>query len=206
MTLRAPAVGPVARRGGLCPECWGKTGRRSSDARVVRRFRVGVATLLIATAASFACPGAARAQAGADVDELAWLAGSWALEQNGSRLEEVWSAPSGNSMGGHFRWIRGGELWMTELLSITEEPGGVVFRLRHFSAEMTSWEEKDDPLTYRLTERAERRATFTRTEPRTGRPTRFVFAALAGDSLLVRLEAEEEGQPSAQEFRYGRVR
>ncbi|MFW6078243.1 MAG: DUF6265 family protein [Gemmatimonadota bacterium] len=142
----------------------------------------------------------------ATLADLAWLAGGWLLERPGERLEEWWSGPSGDSMVGHFRWIRDGELWITELVTITEEAGEIVFRLRHFSDEMTPWEAEDDAFVYRLTDQADRRATFSIIEPRTGRPHRFIFAALSGDSLLVRLEGEEDGRPSAQEFRYGRIR
>jgi hypothetical protein len=61
------------------------------------------------------------------------MAGGWVLHRAGEYLDERWSPPTGNSMVGHFRWVRGGALWMTELLTITEEEGDVTFRLRHFS-------------------------------------------------------------------------
>lgn len=148
--------------------------------------------------------GVAAAAATVGIEELDWLAGAWVNEGSGARLEEWWSAPVGNSMVGHFRWIRGGELWITELLSITEEEGGVLFRLRHFSADMTPWEAEDDAFVYRLTDRAAGRAAFAALDPRAGRPLRFIFQALPADSLIVRIEAEEDGRPTAQEFRYGR--
>lgn len=137
--------------------------------------------------------------------ELDWLSGTWLLERPGEFLEESWSAPAGNSMVGHFRWLRGGELWMSELLSITEEETGLVFRLRHFSASMSAWEEKDDAFAYRLTDHGPAYVPFTIMEPRPGRPTRFMFRALAADSLVVRFEADEGGATTSQEFRYGRA-
>lgn len=150
-------------------------------------------------------PALAGAQTPARVADMDWLAGSWAAEQDGERLEEHWSAPVGNSMVGHFRWIRGEGLRLTELLSITEEGDGVVFRLRHFSAEMRPWEDADDAFLYRLTDHAADRATFSIAEARAGRPMRFTYQALPGDSLLVRLEGEEDGRPVTQDFRYGRI-
>lgn len=171
---------------------------------MIARARHALVPLLL-TAATLASPAAADAQA-ASVADLDWLAGPWVLERDGSLLEEWWSAPAGNSMVGHFRWIRGGDLWLTELLSLTDETHAVVFRLRHFSAEMRPWESDDDPLTYHLTDRTDRRAVFTIVEPRAGRPHRFIYEALPGDSLLVRLEGEEDGRPSIQVFRYGRRR
>jgi hypothetical protein len=135
--------------------------------------------------------------------DLAWLAGSWRLEGPGQFLEERWSPPVGNAMVGHFRWVRGDALWMTELLTIAEEEGEVIFRLRHFSDRMRPWEDPDDPFVYRLTEREPGRVAFTIAEPRPGRPDRFIYEALPDDSLLVRLEGERQGEPIVQEFRYG---
>lgn len=113
--------------------------------------------LLLATAA-LASPPPLDAQADPAVAGLEWLAGAWVLERTGERLEESWSAPVGSSMVGHFRWIRSGELWITELLSITAEAGGVVFRLRHFGPGMEPWEAADDPFSAsRAKTRADRR-------------------------------------------------
>lgn len=190
---------------------------RSRPSAAARRARsrhspVGAWLGALFVAAALAAPGDLVAQSASGrsapaLAELEWLAGAWVLERPGEHLEERWSGPVGNSMVGHFRWIRGGELWITELVSITEEEdGSVLFRLRHFGAEMTPWEAEDDPFTYRLTESEAGRATFTIIEPRPGRPHRFTFMPLPGDSLLVRLEGEEDGRPSTQDFRYGRRR
>lgn len=43
-------------------------------------------------------------------------------------------------------------------------------------------------------------------EPRADRPIRFSYEALPGDSLLLGIEGERDGQPVTQHFRYGRVR
>lgn len=177
---------------------------RHSQARAsAESFRLAFVALLFA-AASLASPRAADGQAAPAIADLDWLSGAWVLERTGERLEEWWSTPVGNSMVGHFRWIRDGDLWITEMVSITEEPGEVVFRLRHFSADMRAWEAADDAFTYRLTDRATGRMVFTIVEPRAGRPSRFIYESLPGDSLLVRLEGEEDGRPSTQDFRYAR--
>ncbi|HUF65795.1 MAG TPA: DUF6265 family protein [Gemmatimonadaceae bacterium] len=140
----------------------------------------------------------------AELTDLEWLAGAWTLEQPGERLDEHWSPPAANSMVGHFRWISSGQLRLTELLTITEEAGEVVFRLRHFSARMRPWEAQDDPFTYRLSGRSHSHAVFSSTEVRTGRPHRFIYRALPGDSLLVRLEGDSAGRPTIQEYRFGK--
>lgn len=177
-----------------------------SPASASRRSRRRALVAVVVVGGSCLSPHMAGAQASASIADLDWLAGGWVLERAGERLEERWSQPVGNSMVGHFRWIRGDELWITELVSITAEGDETVFRLRHFSAEMRPWEAEDDAFVYRLTDRAAGRAAFTISEPRAGRPTRFIFEALPGDSLLVRLEGEEDGRPTTMDFRYGRGR
>lgn len=141
----------------------------------------------------------------APLADLAWIAGSWRLQIPGEYLDEQWSPPVGNSMIGHFRWVRGDSLWITEHLSITAESDTVVFRLRHFSNQMAPWEEAEDPFVYLLTERGEERVTFELPEPRPDRPSGFVYQALPGDSLLVRIEREQDGETVTQDFRYGRA-
>lgn len=160
---------------------------------------------LVVAAASLAAPVGAAAQTPSRLPTLEWLSGAWVSDRGSERLEEWWSAPVGNSMVGHFRWIRGGNLWITELVSITEDGGELYFRLRHFSADMTPWEARDDGFLYRLTESARGRVAFAIVEPRAGRPSRFIFESLPGDSLLVRLEGEHEGRATTQEYRYGRT-
>jgi hypothetical protein len=176
--------------------------------RGLRDSRPGAPAIALLTAlftlAGAAGPGSAQTQEPSPLADMEWLSGAWSQDRGGDRLEEWWSAPVGNSMVGTFRWVRGGELWLTEQLSIKQEAGEVVFRLRHFSAEMAPWEAADDAFTYRLTSRAPGRVAFTILEPRSGRPDRFVFESLSGDSLLVRLEGEEDGRPTVQEFRFAR--
>lgn len=171
---------------------------------MMRGPHVWISAVLMAAALAAPRPAMAQSDPAAVLADLDWLAGAWVLERPGERLEERWSGPTGNSMVGHFRWIRDGDLWITELVSITAEADRIVFRLRHFGDDMTPWEEADDPFTYRLTDHAPGRATFTIVERRHGRPHRFIFEALPNDSLLVRLEGEEDGEPVTQDFRYGR--
>jgi hypothetical protein len=67
-----------------------------------------------------ATPAPVPAQTASSLAELSWMEGRWVSESSDQRLEEWWSSPVGNSMVGHFRWIRGERLWITELLSITD--------------------------------------------------------------------------------------
>lgn len=88
-------------------------------------------------------PSAAPAQPGAPASkpalaQLAWIAGHWVDESDGTLSEEIWTAPSGDSMIGMWRYVGKGKLQIFEILSITDEAGGPVFRLRHFDPRMVA--------------------------------------------------------------------
>lgn len=95
-------------------------------------------------------PGRAASLA-IDLGRLAFLAGRWSQESESGFSEEHWSLPRGNSMMGMFRWLKpDGKPAMFEMLTITQEPGGIYLRLRHYSAALVAKEEKEAPLTLRL--------------------------------------------------------
>lgn len=78
----------------------------------------------------------------------AWLAGSWEGDGFGGRSEEVWSAPSEDGkMMGTYRHHKGdGKLNFYEFL-ILDEAG---IRLKHFTPELVSWEEKEDFISFEM--------------------------------------------------------
>lgn len=78
--------------------------------------------------------------------DVAFMAGRWVDEEEGTLSEEVWSAPGGDSMMGMWRLSVGGKAKVFEFLTMVEEEGRVTFRLRHFDRRGVAWEEKDKPL------------------------------------------------------------
>ncbi len=97
----------------------------------------------------------------ASLADLAWIQGHWILERNGDLLEEIWSAPEGNSMMGMFRWVKkGGKVWLFELMTISQEGNKVLYRFRHFGGDLKAWEEKEKPLSFQLKSVAENEAIF----------------------------------------------
>lgn len=80
---------------------------------------------------------------------------------NGGFVEEAWSAPFGNNMIGHFRWLKpDGTPGMFEVLAITQEGDDVRLRLRHFSPALAAKEPVDRPQTLILAESSATRALF----------------------------------------------
>jgi len=142
-------------------------------------------------------------EATATVSDFAWLEGTWRLSQDNLEMEERWSAPLGDGLVGTFRWLRNGEVWMYELMAISKDHGRFVFRLKHFTRQFASWEEKDKALTYGLTKIEPNRAVFE--DPERDEPRRFIFYRPVPQTLIVRLEGFEDGEETEQEFQFSLV-
>ena len=138
--------------------------------------------------------------ASAALSRFQWLTGTWRANQGDDVLEEIWSAPHANSMMGIFRWVKGGKTWMNELMTITATDGAVVFRLRHFSAAMVPWEDRDAAFEYPLLSEGPTKAVFE--NEKRDSPRRFVYER-DHDSLTIRLEGDSSEPGRA--FHYYRV-
>lgn len=88
----------------------------------------------------------------ATLAEMDWLVGQWVGEGiRGAPAMESWLPPTGPTMVGTFvQETSEGGIMFTEHLYLMEEEGTLVLRLKHFNADLTGWEEKDDMLTFRL--------------------------------------------------------
>ena len=155
-----------------------------------------IVLLQAAPAPSPAAPPAAPVRA--VLADVAWIAGHWVDDSGGNLSEEVWVAPSGDSMIGMWRYVASGKLRISEALSILQDGTGLAFRLRHFDPRMVAREEKDDPLVLRLISRGDREAVFEGPGKPTG-TVRLTYRQPAPDSLRVTLD--KEGSSQAFEFR-----
>ncbi len=88
----------------------------------------------------------------AQIEEVAWLAGSWSgTGIDGAPAHETWLPPTGDTMVGLFAQEQAeGGLTFTEHMYISEVDGSLAVRLKHFNPDLTGWEEKDDMVTFRL--------------------------------------------------------
>lgn len=74
--------------------------------------------------------------------DLAWLAGTWEGQGISGFAREVYFPPAGGQLAGHFTQMRADGIWFYEILSIAELAGSLEYRLKHFNADLTGWEEK----------------------------------------------------------------
>ncbi|MCM8557534.1 DUF6265 family protein [Sphingomicrobium sediminis] len=83
------------------------------------------------------------------IEAAAWLEGRWVGEGMGGSVEEVWSPAHGGQMVGHFTYAREGAPVFYEIMLIRpDEAGNLEFLVKHFDADFTAWEEKDEWVTF----------------------------------------------------------
>jgi hypothetical protein len=145
--------------------------------------------------AAMGSPPAAGAS-GVRLADVSWISGRWLDDRHGNYSEEIWSGPAGGAMVGMWRLVTRGRVQLYELLSLSEEAGGVTLRLRHFDPQLLAREEKDRPVTLRLTRLEGARATFE--GEGTDGPLRLTYHRTGARTLAVTLERAG----TRQEFRF----
>ncbi len=125
---------------------------------------------------------------------LAWMSGSWVRELDGNTSEELWTTPRGGSMLGVNRTIEGGKLMFFEYLRIESTPEGIVY---------IASPKGRRPTTFRLVEEGPQRAVFE--NPTHDFPQRIIYWR-EGPLLSARIEGEQRGQMSSDEWQWERGR
>ena len=139
-------------------------------------------------------PGQASAKA--TIADMAWLAGHWSGDGLGGRSEEIWSAPANGVMMGMYRHIKDDKAVFYEFLTLVEENGSLVLRLKHVHPDLVGWEEKDENVSFPF---VAKRGSVLHFEGMTFAP--------AGDDLTVYLAIGNKKDGSVREvvFKYRRV-
>lgn len=132
----------------------------------------------------------------ATIEDASWLAGRWTGTGLGGQMEEVWSAPVGGQMVGHFRLVQDGKPVFYEFILIDVVDGGLRMRLKHFNPDHTAWEDKD---------------TWTTFTPVSTQPDKLVFSALTiertgPDSLRMSLKMRRKGETVDEILLFQRAR
>jgi hypothetical protein len=131
----------------------------------------------------------------AALDDLAWLEGRWVGEALGGTVEEVWLPAAGGALVGVFRLVTDGEVSLYEILTLTEEEGCPVLRLKHFDAALHGWEAADETVDFPLVAR-ERDAFFF---------DGMTVRRLGANEFQIWLAMGSAGQQVEREFRYRRT-
>lgn len=90
---------------------------------------------------------------------------------------------------GMYRLVKAGKPVFYELLTLVEEKGSLVLRLKHFNADLTGWEEKDKTIDFPLVSTGDGAMHFEGMSfhPR-GKDNLTVFLAIHGKDGSVREE------------------
>jgi hypothetical protein len=132
----------------------------------------------------------------ATIEDMRWLTGHWKGEAFGGKTEELWAEPLAGSMSGMFRLASKGKIVFYELMVVSEHEGSLVFRLKHFNADVTGWEEKNEVQAFPLVARKDGALQF-----------HGMSFHPDGDKLTVYLAIEHKDKPLEEaKFTYQRVR
>ena len=86
----------------------------------------------------------------AKLEDVAWLVGSWTGDAFGGTFEEVWNPASAGTMVGMFKVINDGDVSFYEIMLLAEDEGSLSLKVKHFHADFTAWEDKEDYVNFRL--------------------------------------------------------
>jgi hypothetical protein len=138
---------------------------------------------------------AGQKSAPARIEDMAWYAGQWCGSGLGGLNEEIWSTPRAGVMLGMYRLIKDGKPVFYELLTMLEEKGSLVIRLKHFHADLKGWEERDESEEFAFVARREGRIYFDG----------MTFERSGEDAVTVYLAIEhKDGKVTEESFRYTR--
>ncbi len=86
----------------------------------------------------------------ATLEDIKWIAGHWRGEAFGGITEGVWTPPLGGSMMSAFKVVQKNKVSFYEILTIVEENGSLILRLKHFHPDLKGWEEKTETIDFKL--------------------------------------------------------
>lgn len=154
---------------------------------------------LLALAATIMSPATALAAnpPPATLAELSWLTGAWEGEGiDGAPALEAYASAAGGQMVGHFRQLnKDGSVMFYELITIVEDGGSLAYRLKHFNADLTGWEEKGKVVAFPLTQAGKGRWDFSG----------LVYERTAADTMTATVIIHDDaGKEQALVFRFRR--
>ncbi len=132
----------------------------------------------------------------ATLSDVAWIQGHWRGEAFGGITEEIWSPPLGNSMMCAFKLVVEGQVRFYEIVTLTEEQGTLMLRLKHFHGDLKGWEEKEETMDFPLVKVSPGKVFFDG----------FTFEQVSNDEMNIYVLLEDgAGNKKEEVFRYERV-
>jgi hypothetical protein len=131
------------------------------------------------------------------LQDFAWLAGHWRIEQADRIIDEHWMVPAGNLMMGMARNVQAGKVREYESTLLRQEPNGDILYVASPA--------KQSEATFKLTSLRDGEAVFE--NPEHDFPKKIVYARQADGSLLAWIEGPgRDGKPRRVEYPFKRVK
>src|SRR5919112_2053836 len=157
----------------------------------MNRFSLLMGVIVLATSAHAQAPAARPT-----LQDFAWLAGQWRIEQADRVVDEHWMAPVGGLMMGMARNVQGGKVREYEFTLLRQEPNGDILYVASPS--------KQTETTFKLTSLRNGEAVFE--NPEHDFPTKVIYARQPDGSLLAAIEGPgRDGKPRRIEYPFKRV-
>jgi hypothetical protein len=157
----------------------------------MNRLSMLVGVLLLSAFAHAQAPAAKPT-----LQDFAWLAGQWRIEQADGQVDEQWMAPAGGLMMGMARNIQAGKVREYEFTLLRQEANGDIFYVASPS--------KQTETSFKLTSLRGGEAVFE--NPQHDFPKKIVYARQADGSLLAAIEGPgRDGKPRRVEYPFKRV-
>ena len=131
----------------------------------------------------------------ASIAEVGWLAGYWRGPGLGGECEEIWSLPAGDRMQGIFTLSKEGALSFSEAMTLVEEEGSLILKVKHFTPEFVGWEEKEDYVSFPLVKLGESEAYFRG----------LTFRRKSADELSIYIVLTSKGERTEHELKLVRL-
>lgn len=126
-----------------------------------------------------------------NIQQLKWLTGYWVGTGLGGDCDELWTPGLDNTLHGIFRYAAEGTVAFSEFMIMEELNGTVTLKLKHFSKDLSPWEEKDKWVEFKLVKMEENIAYFD-----------GITYALRDGQLVIRLELHEGDKTWIEEFKF----
>lgn len=88
----------------------------------------------------------------ATLQDVSWIQGHWTGNELGGTVEEVWTAPLGDSMMGSFKLVSGknNKVGFYEIMILRQVEETILMQLKHFNGDLKGWEEKNETVDFKL--------------------------------------------------------
>jgi hypothetical protein len=159
---------------------------------IMRKTLLPLAVLLLTAAAHAQAPAAKPT-----LQDLAWLAGQWRIEQGERLVEEHWMTPVGGLMLGMARNVRAGKVLEYEFTLLRQETNGDIFYIASPARQTQT--------AFKLTSLKDGKAVFE--NPQHDFPKKVVYTRQPDGSLLAAIEGPgSDGKTRRVEYPFKRVK